>query len=122
MSVQQSQMKNVPLTDKQILNKRLESIGWALFLIMLGGLGLVPKEQVPEGIWSIGVGLIMLGLNAARYLNQIKMSTFTIVLGFLALLTGVGELMGMDLPVLAILLIIIGAGMILKPMFEKEQR
>ncbi len=52
--------------EKTALNKRLESIGWGLFLIMLGGFALVPNQVIPKGAWSIGVGLIMLGLNAAR--------------------------------------------------------
>jgi hypothetical protein len=46
------------------LDRRLEGIGWALFLIMIGGLGLVPS--VPQGTWLVGTGLIMLGLNVAR--------------------------------------------------------
>lgn len=118
----QSQAKDVEATDKQALNKRLESIGWALFLIMIGGIGLVPNSQVPVGTWSIGVGLIMLGLNLARYLNGIRMSGFTLVLGTVAVLTGVGEFSGLDLPVFAILLILIGASIILTPLFERESR
>jgi hypothetical protein len=106
--------------EKQALNKRLETMGWGLFLIMLGGQALVPGEQVPEGVWTVGVGLIMLGLNAARYYFGIRMSVFTIVLGSFALLTGVGELLGLDLPALPILLILIGANIILKPLFERS--
>jgi hypothetical protein len=106
--------------EKQALNKRLETAGWGLFLIMLGGQALVPGEQVPEGVWTVGVGLIMLGLNAARYYFGIRMSVFTIVLGSFALLTGVGELLGLDLPALPILLILIGANIILKPLFERS--
>ena len=48
---------------------------------MLGGMAFVPKTTVREGIWSIGIGLILLGLNAARYYFSIKMSTGTIILG-----------------------------------------
>jgi hypothetical protein len=120
MTTQEFRTPDLHETEKQALNKRLETIGWALFLIMIGGLGLIPHELVPSGIWSIGVGLIMLGLNAARYLNGIKMSGFTLVLGTIALLTGVGELLGLDLPVLPILLILIGASILLKPLFEKN--
>ncbi len=108
-------------TGKQVLNKRLETIGWGLFLIMIGGLALIPKEQVPEGVWSIGVGLIMLGLNAARFLNGIKMSGFTLVLGAIALLSGIGDMAGVDLPIGPILLIVIGANLLLKPLLEKDQ-
>ncbi len=120
MSTQQSELTNVPATEKQGLNKQLETIGWALFLIMIGGLGLVPKELVPGGIWLIGVGLIMLGLNAARYLNGIKMSGFTIVLGILALLSGLSDFFRVQLPLFPILLILIGAHILLRPLFEKE--
>ena len=46
--------------EKAALNKRLESIAWGCFLIMLGGFALVRKETIPSGVWSIGVGVIML--------------------------------------------------------------
>lgn len=106
--------------EKQELNKRLETIGWALFLIMIGGLGLVPTAQIPGGTWLIGVGLIMLGLNAARLINGIAMSGFTIFLGILALLSGLGDFLGVKLPLFPILLILIGANILLKPLLEKK--
>lgn len=53
--------------EKAALNKRLESVAWGLFLIMLGGFALVPSDTIPKGIWSIGIGVIMLGLNAALH-------------------------------------------------------
>ena len=107
---------SVPQTtqDKQALNKRLETIGWGLFLIMVGGMAFVPKTVVREGIWSIGVGLILLGLNAARYYFKIKMSTGTIILGIIALASGVGDLIGVELPILEILLIVAGISIIYK--------
>lgn len=121
MSAQDNPPKNVQETEEQVLNKRLERIGWALFLIMIAGSALVPDERIPKGTWPIGVGLIMLGLNAARYLNGIKMSGFTIVLGILALGSGLGDFLGVDLPLFPILLILIGANIILRPLFEKGQ-
>jgi hypothetical protein len=106
--------------QKQALNKRLEAIAWGLFLIMIGGLSFIPDNRVPQGLWSIGVGIILLGLNAARYYNKIRLSGFTLVLGILALLTGIGDLLGLNLPTLAILLIILGLNLILKPWFEER--
>ncbi len=102
------------------MNKRFESIAWGLFLIMLGGLWLVPNSTLPNGLWSIGVGLIMLGLNYARYRNGIPMSNFTLVVGGIALLTGFASMFGVDLPLFPILLILIGAGMLLKLNTNKE--
>jgi hypothetical protein len=107
--------------DKAALNKRLENIAWGLFLIMLGGFALVPGEIVPKGLWSIGVGLIMLGLNLARYLKKIKMSGFTTVLGIISLIGGLLELLGVTNIEGALLLIILGAYLVVKPWFEEKR-
>ena len=107
--------------EKALLNKRLESIAWGLFLIMLGGFALVPDNTIPKGVWSIGVGLIMLGLNAARYFYKIKMSGFTMVLGILSLVGGISELVGLTSLDGALLLIILGAYLILKPWFDRRK-
>ncbi len=106
--------------EKKALNGRLEAMGWGLFLIMLGGFMLIPGDQIPRGVWSVGVGLIMLGLNAARYYYGLKLSGFTTFLGLLALLGGIAQLMGFDDLDGAFLLIILGAYFLLKPWFEKK--
>ena len=62
------------------LNEQLEDIGWGLLLIVIGGLLLVPGEQVPQGAWLILAGVIMLTLNGVRYLNGIRASVFTTAL------------------------------------------
>jgi hypothetical protein len=108
--------------QKSDLSKRLEAIGWALFLIMIGGIWLVPNERVPQGAWLIGAGLIMLGLNVARHLSGIKISGFSIVLGLLALILGVSGFLGARLPFFPILLILIGAGIVLKRLFEGKSQ
>jgi hypothetical protein len=107
--------------EKVALNKRLETMGWGCFLIMLGGFTFVPHTVVARGFWSIGVGVIMLGLNVARYFYKIKMSGFTTFLGILSLLGGIAELLGMASLQGAFLLIILGAYLILKPWFDKRQ-
>jgi len=117
----EEQLKPGQDPEKKALNKRLESVAWGLFLIMLGGFALVPDNTIPKGAWSIGIGVIMLGLNAARYLNKIKMSGFTTVLGILALLGGIAELIGITSLDAALLLIILGAYLILKPWFDKHK-
>ena len=106
---------------KAALNKRLESIAWGFFLIMLGGFALIPDSMIPKGVWSIGVGLIMLGLNAARYFYKLRMSGFTTVLGILSLLGGIAELVGFTSLNAALLLIVLGAYLIVKPWFDKRK-
>jgi len=121
MTTQETHPEKAQDTEKAALNKRLEGIGWGLFLIMLGGFGLVPDEVVPKGLWSIGLGVIMLGLNAARYYYKIRMSGFTTVLGILALIGGVLQLLGMHTLEGAIFLIILGLYLVVKPWFDKRQ-
>lgn len=106
---------------KAALNKRLEAVAWGLFLIMLGGLALVPDKDVPKGLWSIGVGIIMLGLNAARYMNKIKMSGFTTFLGIIGVTGGITELIGLTKLDDAFLLILLGAYLLGKPLFDRWQ-
>ena len=107
--------------DKAALNKRLETIGWGLFLIMLGGFLFVPRTVVSRGLWSIGVGLIFLGLNGARYFNKIRMSGFTTFLGILSLIGGILQLAGLEAIEGAFLFIILGAALLLRPVFEKRK-
>jgi hypothetical protein len=113
--------KPAPVVDpeKEALNKKLETVFWGLFLIMLGGWTFIPSETVPKGLWNIGVGLLFLGLNAARYFSGLRMSGFTTFLGILSVLGGIGELFGLDLGG-AVFLIVLGAYLILKPWFDKQ--
>jgi hypothetical protein len=97
---------------KQDLNRRLETVGWGLFLIMLGGFALLP--DVPGGTWLIGAGIIMLALNGVRLLAGIRASAFTTILGVIALLAGLGSVYGIDIPVGPLLIILVGLAIIVR--------
>ena len=103
------------------LNQRLESIAWGAILMTIGAIGLV-SQHVPHGTWLIATGLILLGLNVVRYLNRIAMRGLGLVLGILALLAGLGQAFGVDLPLFAISLIVIGGCILLKPVLESSSR
>lgn len=118
MTTQEEQGTTNKETREQAIGKRIDAIGWALFFIMIGGIGLAPKESIPEGTWLIGVGLIMLGNNAVRYLSGLKMINFTMLLGLLALGIGISVMFGIDLPVFPILLILVGVSIIIGPLLK----
>jgi len=105
---------------KRALDKRLEALGWGLFLVMIGCLWLVPEGTVPEGTWLIGTGVIILGLMGVRYIYGIKISGFWLVLGIVALAFGISDVFGLNIPVFPILLIIFGVSIILKPLLKKK--
>ena len=101
--------------------QRLDEIAMALVLIMTGGLWLAPKAMFPEGTWLAGLGLILLGLNAARRIRGLKTSGFGIIVGLIAFAAGIGRIIGQELPLIPILLIILGAGLILRAAAGKER-
>jgi hypothetical protein len=76
---------------------------------------------VPEGTWLIGTGALLLLLNTIRFVSGIPWSGVSTALGVLALAAGLGALTGINLPLFPICLVIIGAGLVLKPLiFQRE--
>lgn len=109
-------------TYRANLNKRLEDSSWGVFLLMIGTLLLLPSELVPNGTWLIGAGIIMLGLNCIRYVNDIKVSRFTVVTGVIALLVGLASFLGLRPPLFAIFLAIIGLSIIVRSLIPPKTR
>ena len=108
------------LTDRDALNQRFQGTAWAIFLIMSGVLWLLPGWMVPDGLWLLGTGFVLLGLNVARALNDIETSGFTVVLGLLALIGGLGHLMSVSLPIVPAILIGGGALMIWRAWQQRQ--
>ncbi len=106
--------------EGRVDDKRLETMAWACFLILLGVIWLVrfPSEQILEAAFLAGVGLILLGLNAARLLNGIQVRGFTVLLGAFALICGLAAFVGLALPFWPILLILIGAYIIVRALLR----
>lgn len=94
------------------LDRRLDTTAWGAFFIWWGITALF--GFLPEGVGALGLGVILLGLNAARSLNGIPASGFTVTFGILALVLGGLELaasilsLPFDLPIFPILLIVLG--------------
>ena len=97
-------------TRKSTFN--LETIAWGALFILWGLTELFPS--LPKGIAAIGIGLILIGLNAARSWTGRPTSGFTTTIGILALLLGGLELarpflhLSFELPIFAILLLALG--------------
>jgi hypothetical protein len=109
-----------PTTNKlEAREKRLDEIAWGSFLAVMGGLLLVPEETLPRGLWLIAIGIILVGVNVARYLSHIRINGFIAVLGVFAFAAGVAAFFGVQIPLFAILLIVVGGGILFRPMFHR---
>ena len=104
------------MENTRTLNRNLETMAWGALFIWWGITELF--QFLPHGTGAIGIGLIFLGLNVARSLNGIPTSGFSTTLGILALVLGGLELassvlhLPFEIPVFAILLIVLGAIML----------
>jgi hypothetical protein len=110
--------------QQRALNKKYETIAWGAFFIVWGLTTLL--KFLPDGTGTIAIGLILLGLNAARYSSQLPTSGFTITLGVIALVLGGFEVLRatlrfpFELPVLAILLIVLGGILLGRELFFRK--
>jgi hypothetical protein len=105
---------------KAALSRRLEGIGWGVLLIIVGTIWLLPSKHVPPGSWLMAGGLIILGFSAIRYFNALRVSGFSLAVGILALLAGVGEYFALDLPLFALALIGLGAWLLFARLRERD--
>lgn len=101
-------------SDSQATGRRLDNMGWAVFLILTGVLWLVPESQVPRGTWFIGIGFLLLGLNGVRVMSNVPVSGFGTILGLLALAAGISAFLGVEVPIVAIGLILLGLGVLVR--------
>lgn len=104
------------------LNGRLEGMAWAAFFILIGCVWLFESmyDFNLRGFISIGIGVIFLSLNYMRSRVGIEMSSFTIVLGLIAIVYGILERFFENVEFLPLLGIALGIYLIF--VFGREAR
>ena len=100
------------MSNTQTLNRRYDAIGWGALFIWWGITELF--QFLPDGSGAIGIGLILLGVNAARYAQRHRNQQFFHYArhpGARVGRVGIGRIglsLPFEIPVFAILLIVSG--------------
>lgn len=103
---------------KKRITHRLDSAGWALFLMWVGVSLLM---DLSWGVGLVGVFAIMFLGQAARRSLGLKLQWFWVVVGLLFLLGGVWELTHLDVDLMPIVLILAG-GALMMSLFRRGSR
>jgi hypothetical protein len=87
--------------------------------MLTGAVSLLPEAAVPSGTWLFGVAVILLGVNVVRYVRNIAVSGFSVVVGIAAYVAALSQMWRSDPPLVAIFLLTIGASLAAKPFLTR---
>ncbi len=104
------------------VRQHLEEVAWGLLLTLTGVIWLDPGIHVPFGMWLFGTGTILVGGNIVRYAVDRRFETFSLVLGIVALVAGLGEFLAIDMPVLGLAFLAFGLVLLLQPLRRSTRR
>jgi hypothetical protein len=99
------------------MGRRLDTIGWGFLCLMTGMLLLVPG--LPEGAWLVGLGAILLAVNAGRVAAGLAIQWFGVIVGAGAVAAGIGTMAGLDVPVVALFLVACGLALIVSQLRDR---
>lgn len=106
--------------DRKRLSGRLDDVGWALLFLMSGAVLAIPGIPHPWAAWFIGVGAILIAINLARYASGLRVNVLITGCGAIATAAGVGAYVGIELPVLALVLLLIGVVILAEPLVKRN--
>jgi uncharacterized membrane protein len=98
------------MEQKTMRNKVFDTTAWGTFIVLLGvGWIISNAYQVSTTVYiALGVGLILIALNLARYFTATKISKFSLFVGLIALALSGSGIVGYELPFIPTLIVLIG--------------
>ncbi|MGZ5102438.1 MAG: hypothetical protein ACXWBU_16890 [Usitatibacter sp.] len=97
------------------LSRRVDSGAWAAFFIWVG---VTMLAQVPWGWFLVGVGVLILGAQAARWQMGLDIDAFGVACGAIFLAGGVWELAALPWSLAPVLLILLGGYLLRKAIWR----
>jgi len=98
-------MKGPSERERKALRRKIDAIGWSLFFIWIG---ICMIGDFESSLTLLGIGLILLGGQAARKYYSLEVEMFWVIVGFLFLAGGLWDILGLNVPFGAAILILIG--------------
>jgi len=98
------------MEQKNFRNKVFDTVAWGTFIVLLG-VGWITSitYQASTTVYiALGVGVILIALNLARYFTAIKISKFSLFVGIIALALSGAGVVGYELPFIPTLIVLIG--------------
>ncbi len=98
------------MEQKTARNKVFDAVAWGTFIVLLG-VGWITSiaYQVSTTVYiALGVGVILIALNLARYFTAIKISKFSLFVGLIALALSGAGIVGYELPFIPTLIVLVG--------------
>ena len=88
----------------------LDSLGWGLFIVLIGvGWFIGSTYKIDTGSYiSLGVGLILIGINLFKAKSNIRINRFAIFIAVLLLTIGGAGILGYSLDLFSTIIIVIG--------------
>ena len=112
METQETEVKKSKDSNERTENNlghKLSSTGWALFFIWIG-IAFIAKFTI--GIGMLGIGIITLGIQAARKSYNLKVEGFWLIIGLLFVLGGAGKAFEVKIPIVPIVFILAGLALL----------
>lgn len=97
-----------PVADRSVALQRLDAVAWGLFFLWVG---IALLTNLNWGIGLLGVGVIVLGGQAARKYVHLTLEAFWLVVGVLFVMGGIWELLSVRVGIIPV--VCIAAGVLL---------
>ncbi|UCC85006.1 MAG: hypothetical protein JSW46_08870 [Gemmatimonadota bacterium] len=99
------------------LEGKLSVVGWGLFIMWIG---IVFLASISAWVALLGIGVITLGIQVVRKGVGLALEGFWLIVGSLFVLGAIWDLLGTTVPLLPILLIAAGVGLVVS-IFKRQQ-
>lgn len=106
-------------TTRADLSDRVDTLGWGLLSVAIGGVSLLPA--MPDGTWLVAAGLVMLGASATRAWLGLPVRGVTLVVGIVALCAGTFSVTGLRTDVGPLVLIVLGLTLIVGALYRAQR-